>query len=61
MTMPLRQPEHKKPFSVNLHWPKKKISGMVELGVLMKDRYRRRFGNYKILPDGGAKLGNFRK
>jgi hypothetical protein len=31
---------------------------MVELGALMKDRYRRRFGNFEILPEEGPKLGN---
>jgi len=43
--MPLRQPRHKKPFSVKLHWAKAETLGMVELGVLMKVRYRRRFGD----------------
>jgi hypothetical protein len=59
--MPLRQPRHKKPFSVKLHWAKAETLGMVELGVLMKVHCSRRFGNPEILLERGAKLKNFRK
>jgi hypothetical protein len=47
--------------SVKLHWAKAETSGIVELGVLMKILYRRRFVNPEILLERGAKLGNFRK
>jgi hypothetical protein len=44
-----------------LHWAKAENLGTAELGVLMKVRHRRRFGNPKILLERDAKLGNFRK
>jgi hypothetical protein len=47
--------------SVKLHWAKAETLQIVEQGVLMKVRYRRRFGNPKILLERGAKLENFRK
>jgi hypothetical protein len=39
------------------HWPKIKISGMVEVGMLMKVHYWTAFGNPVVVPEGDAKFG----
>jgi hypothetical protein len=39
-------------FSVKSHWIKTQISGMVELGVLMKFHYRKSFDNPVVVSEG---------
>ena len=47
---------HTKPsksvFSIKSHWIKTQISGMVELGMLMKFHYRKGFGNPVVVSEG---------
>jgi hypothetical protein len=38
-----------------------KISGKVEVGILMKVRYRTAFGNPVVVPEGDAKFGKISK
>jgi hypothetical protein len=44
-------------FSVKSHWIKTQISGMVELGVLMKFHYRKSFDNPVVVSEGECKVG----
>ncbi len=43
------------------HWTKIKISGIVELGVLMRFHYRTDFRNPVVVLERGAHLGKIRK
>jgi hypothetical protein len=61
MMMSLCQHGHTKPFSVKLHWPKTKTSGIVELGVLIMVHYRAGFPNPVVSPKRGAKLEKIQK
>ena len=43
------------------YWPKTKISGMVELGMLMKFHYTTGFYILAIMPEQGSKLAKIPK
>ena len=43
------------------YWPKTKISGMVELGELMKLHYSKGFSILAIVPEQGSKFAKLRK